>query len=376
MTATLTTITTVATAETEQAAGSSLEPRRLARAKRAFTTRNVVPLHSGDDAGWSLLSGVDVCPRPGDLVLAEVTELGQHARLERPDGRRARLYAGDEIVVAYGARYAPDQFEGLVPADLGPCDLLAAGGVAGTYTAKSEAVDEPTRLQPRGIVAYRDRRVSLRDWAPLGAAVPPRPGVRRATVLGVAGSAMNAGKTTAMAALIHGLTGAGLRVGAVKVTGTGAGGDLWHYRDAGAASVRDFTDAGYATTYRVPLAELERITTQLLADVAHEVDVVLVEVADGLFQPETSALLASPALREHLDGVLFAAADVLGAYAGVSWLGSHGHDVRAVTGAFTASPLALREARHHLSESVMDCGQLCEPARATGLLPRSVRESL
>ena len=44
-------------------------------------------------------------------------------------------------------------------------------------------------------------------------------------VLIVAGTAMNAGKTTAAARLIKGLQRAGLRVGAAKVTGTGAGGD-------------------------------------------------------------------------------------------------------------------------------------------------------
>ena len=48
--------------------------------------------------------------------------------------------------------------------------------------------------------------------------------------------------------MVKGLTGAGYRVGAAKVTGTGAGGDLWLMRDHGAYEALDFTDAGMATT--------------------------------------------------------------------------------------------------------------------------------
>ena len=54
---------------------------------------------------------------------------------------------------------------------------------------------------------------------------------------------MNSGKTTTVAAITHGLTAAGLRVGAMKVTGTGAGGDPFLFADAGAAEVLDFTSA-------------------------------------------------------------------------------------------------------------------------------------
>ena len=93
--------------------------------KAAYTTRHV-RLESA--------CSVELADRPetGDLVLARVTELGQHYRLELPDGRRATLYEGDEIVVAYGNRYAPDQFEAVVPDDLRECDLVAGGGIAAT----------------------------------------------------------------------------------------------------------------------------------------------------------------------------------------------------------------------------------------------------
>lgn len=73
-------------------------PMRIAAAKRAFTTRRV----DFSIAARLIPAGV---PRPGDLVLARVDTIGQHPRIEWPDGRRAKLYVGDEIIVAYGGRH-------------------------------------------------------------------------------------------------------------------------------------------------------------------------------------------------------------------------------------------------------------------------------
>ena len=70
-------------------------------------------------------------PKPGDLVLAMVKEIGHHKRLHRVDGSKKNLFVGDLVIVAYADRYAPAQFEARVPADLRDCDLVAAGGIAG-----------------------------------------------------------------------------------------------------------------------------------------------------------------------------------------------------------------------------------------------------
>lgn len=336
---------------------------RVARAKRAFSTRNVSPLQHASGEGWSLLATRGIAPRIGDLVLARVDELGQHRRLELPDGRRASLYVGEEIVVAYGERYAPDQFEGVLPADLGPCDLLAAGGLAGTCQSASQLMDEPTRLTPIGLLALRNRRLNLTDFAVVDST--PSPHVPAPPVLAVVGTSMNSGKTTALAALVRGLTLAGLRVGAAKLTGTAAGGDLWLLRDAGATMTLDFTDAGLPSTYRVPLNRLEQVAEDLVRALALSgVDVIAVEVADGMLQPETSRLLASPRLRALVDGALFAASDAVGAVAGVERLRGLGFDVRAVTGMFTMAPLALREAAEVMGDLVVESLELSEPSVA------------
>jgi hypothetical protein len=305
-------------------------------------------------------------PRPGDLVLASVASIGQHPRIELPDGRRSRLYVGDRIIIAYGNRYAPDQFEAEIPSDLGECHLVAAGGVASRLLSKHTGVKSPTRIRPLGLLADAERRpLNLSDWKIQTRSIPKQ----LPPVLVVAGTAMNAGKTTTAAHLIRGLQRAGKRVGAAKVTGTGAGGDVWQMIDAGAVDVVDFTDAGHASTYMLAPNEIEKVFVQLLSHLGgRQLDAIVVEAADGILQTETAELLASPAFSFYCDNLVFAASDALGAVAGVQWLHRKGIDVCAVSGALTASPLAIREASTATGLPVLSKKDLSDPATALTLL--------
>lgn len=313
-----------------------LTGERLAGVRIAYSARRVER-----DAMATLLRG-PIKPRAGDLVLARVDRLGQHQRIELPHGRRAQLYEGDEIIVCYGDRYAPDQFEAVVPDRLEECHLVAGGGIAARMLSRHGGMKRPTTITPLGLVGDADgHRLKLADWA----LVKPAATARRPYTIAVAGTAMNAGKTTTAANLIKGRVKAGFKVAAAKVTGTGAGGDRWTLVDAGAHVVLDFTDAGYASTYRVPAPQVEHIMNQLCGHLAAEApDLIVLEIADGLFQDETARLLVSPTFAERVDGIIFAAGDALGALAGVEWLRRRHLPVQAVSGLLTASPLAIREA--------------------------------
>ncbi|MEN8107706.1 MAG: DUF1611 domain-containing protein [Pseudomonadota bacterium] len=336
-----------------------IETRRLIKAKAAYTTRRI-PL---SETGY-LISG-EVTPAPGDVVLARVNRLGSHSRIELGNGRRAPLFPGDEIVLCYGHRYAPDQFEGEVPDSLEPCHMVAAGGIAACAISKHAGKKAATRITPLGLLGnVHGRPVNLADRAlePMG------PNGSLPMTIAAVGTSMNAGKTTTAAYLIRGLANAGLKVGAAKLTGTGAGGDVWLMMDAGAELVLDFTDAGFASTHRVPLGELEGIVTTLTAHLQRAgVDVIVLEVADGLFQEETSALLCSPAFRQSVNGVIFAAADSMGAATGVNWLYDHDLPVVAISGKLTAAPLAVRETQGATGLPVMGLDQLSDPGIADTL---------
>lgn len=337
------------------------EAGRLERAAWAFTTRRLREREYG-----ILRDGAE--PRAGDLVLARVDAIGHHSALQLPSGRRRVLFAGDEIVVAYGNRYAPNQFEAIVPKTLGPCHLVAGGGVAGKALSWHTRVARgPTQITPVGLLSKPDGGIAnLRDCAlpPLDRVPAPQP-----ITVAVAGTAMDSGKTQTAAYLVRGLKLAGLRVGYAKITGTGSGGDTWLLRDAGARPVLDFTDAGHASTYLVPPEEIERVFVTLVAHLALAgVDAVVLEIADGVLQVETAALLASAAFREIVGGVLFAASDAMGAVAGESWLRSHGLPIVALGGVLTASPLQRDESAKATGLPVYSRQDLARPKTAVGIL--------
>lgn len=314
----------------------ALNHQRLAQVKRAFTTRNV-PL----DAMSMLLTGY-FKPQAGDLVLARVDAIGQHKTVHLSQGRKSALFEGDEILVCYGDRYAPDQFEAEVPQDLSPCHLVAAGGLAGWVRSQNTSLDIPTEITPLGLVAdHQGQRLNLHNWSlPVVDAVEHQP-----TTLVVIGSAMNSGKTTVAAHLIRGLVAAGQQVSAGKVTGTGAGGDVWLMEDAGASQVLDFCDVGVASTYKINPLQLKQVFQSLINHLAaNRPDFIVLEVADGLYQQETAHLLQANYFRQSIDGILFAARGAVDALGGITWLKERALNPLAVSGRVTTSPLARQEA--------------------------------
>jgi poly(3-hydroxybutyrate) depolymerase len=341
---------------------------RLRRASWAFTTRRVP-----HRAAWSLLPP-EGTPLPGDLMLARVDVMGHHDGLQLANGRRKQLFVGDEIVVAYGNRYACNQFEALIPETMGPCHLVAAGGIASRAISWHDRIIKgPTHVTPVALLAHADgRRINVRDFA--------LPAIARTTdafptVLAVVGTAMDSGKTQTATFLVRGLCAAGLRVGYAKITGTGAGGDTWLLKDAGANPVLDFTDAGLASTYMASRDEIDGVLLKLTAHIAREsVDAIVIEIADGIFQRETAALLRSPAFAQMVGGIVVAARDSMGASAGVASLRAASIPVLGLSGLLSASPLQIGEAKDATGLPVYTREELAEANTAMALLGQAQRK--
>ncbi|MDQ1901620.1 transposase [Paracoccus sp. WLY502] len=288
----------------------------------------------------TLISG-NVRPVAGDLVLARVDVLGKQTKLELTDGRRAHMFPDDEIIVSYGNRYAPDQFEAIVGDDLAPCDLVAAGGVAGVELSRHARMLPPTRITPVGLIGdAMGRRLNLAQFRiDASDRTPDMP-----VVLSL-GTSMNAGKTLTSTSLVRGFKRLGLRVAALKITGTGAGGDMWIVRDAGADVALDFTDAGFASTYLTPVDDIVKGAFCLINAAAQSgCQVAVIEIADGLQQKETAQLIRNDALCALSLGCTFAAYDAMGAIGGCHELAEAGHTVFGISGRLGLSPLAVREA--------------------------------
>lgn len=334
-----------------------------AHAKWAFSTRRVAR------TDITAMDDDFAAARPGDLILARVDRISQHRRVQLTTGRPSDLFPGDMIVLACGARYAPDQFEGV--AEIAPegADLLAGGGCIGRMRARNERIKPATRLIPVGRLLRSDGQpANLQDYAlpapPQSRAHPP--------VIAVLGSAMNSGKTLATARLALGMRRAGWRCGAIKATGTGAFGDFNEYTDTGAHFVADFTDAGMVTTYREPLERVQAgIETLLGAAGEAGCDIVVMEVADGLLQRETAALIADPWFAQRISGLVFACGDAIAATGGGELLARQGLRPDVLTGVLSCSPMATQEAEAETGIRVLRKDDLADPAETTVLAERA-----
>jgi len=316
----------------------------------------------------------DMPPQSGDLVKVRVDRLGHHQKLETPEGRRSHLHVGDEIVLAYAARYATDQFHAVVPKDLGSCHMIAAGGLVGKVINRHSSSRAPTEVTPIGLLCDDQNRVlNLTRYAKMRTETQASPAPPLITVVG---TSMNAGKTTTAGSIVRAARRQGLDVCAIKATGTGAGGDIWKYVDSGATQSLDFAHAGLASTFQIPKTDLFDAVDHLLA-LGGEADLIVCELADGLLQQETRALLEGHQHIRRTEGLVLAAGDALSAKSGMDALSSMGLSATAVSGAMTASALVIEEAQPLLSKPVLSINDILNDELALArILARSPRLTL
>lgn len=142
--------------------------------------------------------------------------------------------------------------------------------------------------------------------------------------------------------------------------------------DAGSAITLDFTHAGFPSTYLLTPEQITSVFTTLTCQLSKEnLDVIVLEVADGLYQNETAALLNSDIFAQSVDSVIFAAGDAMGAASGAQWLTQKKLPLIAISGRLTASPLSIQETIRATGLSVVDKETLSSPAIANLLnIPR------
>jgi hypothetical protein len=216
------------------------------------------------------------------------------------------------------------------------------GGLCGVVESKHDAVTESTKLRLLGALADASgHRLRLSAFSlPLAGKDAPSP-----NVVVVCGTSMDAGKTYTAMSLIQGLRHRGATVAGIKLTGTAAGKDTWGMLDAGACVALDFIDGGFPSTYLTSLGDLLGLKDLLVGHAAARgAQWVVMEIADGLLQSETSALLQCEAFTRSVFAWVFAAGDAMSAAAGVRLMRDWNLEPLAVSGRVTMSALAMREA--------------------------------
>ncbi|MDX1911679.1 MAG: hypothetical protein SFV22_09360 [Saprospiraceae bacterium] len=321
--------------------------------KKALTCRQI--------QSYTLNAGLipTYSPKMGDVGIFRVLQANSGYIMD-VDKRASQLFDGDLVMLAFGNRYATNQYEGYVPeSPVRQCHLLGRGGVAGIMTGKNATFKSvPAQLELVGYATGRNGAVlntirsrSLETFNPFN--------IRAKVILSI-GTSMDSGKTTSAAWLCGGLRAAGKRVAYLKLTGTAFPKDAALNLDRGAHFAADFSHYGFPSTYLLDKATLLNLYQSLVNLACDEgrAEYIVMEIADGLLQRETAMLLEDARFRSTLHATLFSAGDSLGVLSGLQLLEQWEIRPFAVSGLFTASELLIREVADRIRIPVLRLNDL------------------
>jgi hypothetical protein len=270
-----------------------------------------------------VIVGDEIVAAEGYVLAVRILEdKSAYNTVEDLSGRMVSLRAGDVLAGTLGSRRALRGYAGEVPAEISVGDtinVLNLGGILGRCTSSNPDIGPPFRAEVLGaVLAFPDlgdrvgRPASIADGA-----VPPSDTLDSTVpVVYVAGTCMNAGKTVAATELVRGLTRAGLRVAACKLTGVSLMRDTLSMLDAGAVAALTFNDAGAASTHAgmtVPVAR--GLMNRLTKDRVGRPDVILAELGDGILgEYGVQDILLCPELMVAAAAHVMAAPDPVGCW--------------------------------------------------------------
>ena len=237
-----------------------------------------------------VIVGEEIVAREGYVLAVRILEdKSSYNTVEDLAGRMVSLRAGDVLAGTLGSRRALRGYAGDVPSEIAVGDVinvLNLGGILGRCTSSNPDIGPPFQAEVLGaILAFPELgdRVG-RPATIVDGAIPPADTLEcNVPVVFVAGTCMNAGKTVAATELVRGLSRAGLRVGACKLTGVSLMRDTLAMLDAGAVAALTFNDAGAASTHAgmtVPVAR--GLLNRLTRDRTGRPDVIVAELGDGI----------------------------------------------------------------------------------------------
>jgi hypothetical protein len=288
-------------------------------------------------------------PKAGDVAVFQVLSIGKHKAIQAENGNNNYIFPGDKILATFGTRYASAQFEGYLPKKHHrKYQILGQGGVVGVLASLHAKLDDIGATEVRLVGYAVDDENKVINTIYNGVERLSFNPIKRPYEMYLSvGASMDSGKTTTAAFLSRGFMQQKRKVAFIKLTGTVFAKDCSIVRDCGAKTAIDFSYCGYPSTFLCNTNEVLDILETLLQRVERmNPDVVVIEIADGLLQRETKALINHKPLMDIIDGVLLSCADSLAVKSGIDILTNINHEPMLISGIFTASPLMVNEVKN------------------------------
>ncbi len=307
--------------------------------------------------------------RVGDVVaVVAKAEKRTYGEIELAEGRMAKVFRGDVIVGALGARRALKGFVGACPSRVKPgaeLALLNLGGVIGVPRGSGHHdLGAPCPVELLGFVGIDGRVARVPSVAvPRGAraALPP--------LVVVSGTCMSAGKTRVACEIIHELSGRGIAINGARLTGVACRRDLLVMEDHGARRTASFMDFGLVSTVRT--RALARVGRDVLAYLtADRPDMIVVELGDGVMG-DYGVMEILRNLRGAIGVHVFCATDPVGAWGGKEFLAREGVPPDIISGPCTDTIVGVDFVRTNLGLPAVNA---CTHARELGRLVLKLME--
>lgn len=274
-----------------------------------------------------------ITPQEGSVIAVQaLADEGKNKLLEFASGRIGFLVEDDIIPVVLGKRRALREYSGDVPEQLAVGDILyylCESGVVGEIKGINEQWGVPMQVQVLGSIVADGRPLNMKDTA-----LPRRKDLPvSAPIIGVVGTCMNIGKTTAICKLIKHFKGQGLKVAGVKLSGVASTQDLDKILDAGASPVYGFMDGGLPSTCGDPDEVLEVALSVLHAANENKPDLIIAEFGDGILgEYHVGHILSSPEIQQHVCAFIVGAGDLVSAWGANEIMKQYGVEVTVITG--------------------------------------------
>jgi hypothetical protein len=288
------------------------------------------------------------------LAVRVLNDKSSYNTVEDLAGRMISLRGGDVLAGTLGSRRALRGYAGEVPDQIAvgdTLDVLNLGGILGRCTSVNPEIGPPFQAEVLGAILtfpeigdrvgtpahIREHSVPIADTLK-----------ERIPVVYVAGTCMDAGKTVAATELVRGLTRAGHRVAAAKLTGVSLMRDSLSMIDAGAVAALTFNDAGAPSTRAGMTVPIAKGLFNRLAQ--SKPDLIVAELGDGILgEYGVQDILRDPELQRVRGALILAAPDPVACWGAKQILHGEYHiTITAVTGPATDNEVGRRYVRSEL----------------------------
>jgi hypothetical protein len=262
----------------------------------------------------------------------------KYSKLESADGSFHVIEAGMTLVGALGSREALKGFRGHTPASIQVGDrlhLLNMGGILGLCTAEHPSFGHPVEVEVLGAVVDPKSKDKAQATIQHYGLTPVLSLPDSAPIITICGTAMDTGKTMASAALIAGLSEAGFRVAAAKLTGAALLRDVGAMRAHGAVEVGTFAECGFLSSTGRNIVPYAKAVLAKLNDA--QPDVIVIELGDGFIGPYgVDEFLLDRELAGFTAATIVTATDLAGAWAAAKLFAErYRRPIAAMTGPVT-----------------------------------------